>query len=190
MKLGLGLGAVVVGLIVAVAAAGFVHAAESEIVNELGNEMYTWAPRGWVWVLLGQVVSIGGVLLAMAGLTLAFVFDRPMTWARASIGAALFVGLMLIIFGLIPNQFLTLTQSTLEWTPQKTFVAVPQWLALNNELSVSYAALKDILLQGFVATMLIGIPVFMWWWQGYQKRRDEPKPQPVSSYGRPMRVED
>jgi hypothetical protein len=155
----------------------------------VGRELYSWAPRGWIATTIAQSVSLGGVLLAMGGLTLAFLWQRRLTWARAALGAVLFVGLLTIIFGIIPNQFLTLTQSTLEWTPQRIFLTIPPFLVLGNEVAISYAALKDILLQGFVGTMLIGIPVFMYKWQERAKRADQPRPQLVSDYGRPLRVE-
>ena len=189
-KLGIGFAAVAAGLVVTFAGAFFVHTALAPQFNELGEELYAWSPRGWVPATIGQMVSLGGVLLAMAGLTLALLYERPMTWARASLGAALFTGLMLIVFGVIPNEFLTVTQATLEWTPQKTAVTIPPALVLGNDVAISYAALKDILLQGWIVTMFIGIPVFMWWWQGREQRKDAPKPQPVSAYGRPIKVED
>lgn len=83
-----------------------------------------------------------------------------------------------------------MTQSTLEWTPQKVFVVLPSGLVLNNEVAISYAALKDMISGGYSLGAFIGVAVFMWWWQGRQKRADEPKPTPVSAYGRPMRVGD
>jgi len=189
-KLGVGFAAVAVGIAGALAGAFFVHTSLSPEFTELGEELYAWSPRGWVPATVGQLMSLGGVLLAMGGLTLALVYDRPMTWARASLGASLYVGLMMIIFGVIPNEFLTLTQATLEWTPQKIVVTFPPWMVLGNDVSVSFAALKDIVLQGWVFTMLIAVPVFMWWWQGREQRKDVPRPQPVSAFGRPIRVED
>lgn len=188
-KLLLGLAAVVVGIITALGAAIVVHATEAPEVDEFGREVFAWAPRGWVATTIAQSVSLGGVLMVIAGVTLAFLWGRRMTWARAAIGATVFVGFLTVIFGIIPNQFLTLTQATLEWTPQKIFVTIPPFLVLGNDVSISYAALKDILLQGFVGTMLIGIPVFMYQWQERAKRGAQPKPQPVSDYGRPLRVE-
>jgi uncharacterized membrane protein len=188
-KLLLGLAAVVVGITVSLLAAFAVHATEAADVDAVGRELYSWAPRGWIATTIAQSVSLGGVLLAMGGLTLAFLWQRRLTWARAALGAVLFVGLLTIIFGIIPNQFLTLTQSTLEWTPQRIFLTIPPFLVLGNEVAISYAALKDILLQGFVGTMLIGIPVFMYKWQERAKRADQPRPQLVSDYGRPLRVE-
>lgn len=195
LKLGLGLGATALGLFTSLVAAFLVHAAEAEELNELGQEVFAWMPRGvgadnWILATLFQSISVGGVLLAIGGLTLAFLYDRQMTWARAALGAFLFVSFLFVIFGIIPNQFLTLTQSTLEWTPQRIFVTIPPVLVLGNDVAISYAALKDILLQGFVGTMLIAIPVFMYWWQGREERAARPKPTPVSEYGRPMRVAD
>jgi hypothetical protein len=176
-------------MILSLLAAFVVHATEAPEFDALGQELYPWAPRGWIPVTIAQSVSLGGVLIAMAGLTLAFLWKRRLTWARAALGASLFVGLLTVIFGIIPNQFLTLTQSTLEWTPQRVFVTIPPFLVFGNDVSISYAALKDILLQGFVGTMLIAIPVFMYQWQERAKRADQPKPQPISDFGRPIRVE-
>lgn len=140
--------------------------------------------------LLGQAISLAGVLLAMGGVALAFVYDRPLTWARAAVGAWLFVGTMLIVFGVIPNQWLTLAQSTLEWTPQKVFLTVPSALVLGNELSISYAVLKDIISGTYAVVMLLVVAVAMVRWQERAKRGAEAAPPtPISAYGRPMRVE-
>lgn len=170
----------------------FVHGAESPTTDEFGNELWSFIPRGWVWVTLGQIVALGGVLLIIAGILLAFVYGRRMTWARASIGAFLFTGLMLVLFGVVPNQWLTLAQAELEWTPTKAFVTIPEALVLGNELSISYAALKDMIAGGYAAVMLIVIAVVMVKWQNHQKEKasDAPKPTPVSKFGRPMRVEN
>lgn len=189
-RLVIGLAATAVGLLVAAVAAWGVHAAQADLVNDVGEEIYTLIPRGWQVATVLQAISLGGGLMAIAGLTFALLYDRPMTWARAALGATLFAALMLIIFGIIPNEFLTVTQSTLEWTPQKVFVVLPSGLVLNNEVAISYAALKDMISGGYSLGAFIGVAVFMWWWQGRQQRADEPKPTPVSAYGRPMRVGD
>jgi hypothetical protein len=185
-----GLGLVVLGIVVAVGAAFLVHTSEAEKFNEFGQEMFAGFPRGWQYALAAQIVSLGGVLIAMAGVTIAFVYGRSLTWARAMLGALLFAGLMFILFAVIPNQMLTIFQATLEWTPQKTFVTIPPFLVLNNDVSLSYATLKDMIVAGYVTTLLIAIPVAMYQWQVQTKKRREagPKPTPVSRYGRPMRA--
>lgn len=189
-KIVFGLLVVVVGIVVALAASGLVHAAEAPEVDDLGRELYSFVPRGWVLVTIGQMMALGGVLVAMGGLTLAFVWGRRLTWARAAIGATLFTGLMAILFGVIPNQWLTLAQATLEWTPEKTVVAIPPALVLNNEINISFAALKDIIAGTYAFFVLVAVGVGMWWWQGHDERAARPKPERVSDYGRPLRVQD
>jgi hypothetical protein len=185
-----GLGLVVVGMVVAVVGAFLVHTSEAETVNEFGQEMFAGFPRGWQYAVAAQIISLGGVLMTMAGVAIAFIYGRTLTWARAMTGALLFAGLMFILFAVIPNQMLTFFQATLEWTPQKIFLTIPGFLVLNNDISISYAALKDMLVAGYVTTLLFVIPVFMYQWQVRMKKRREagPKPTPVSRYGRPMRA--
>ncbi len=181
---------ILVGIVVMVLGSVVVHMAQAPEVDELGRELYTFMPRNWVIATAAQSVALGGVLLAMAGMWFAHIHLRTLTWSRAMLGALLFSALMLILFGVIPNEYLTLTQSTLEWSGQKIFVTLPTWLMLGNEVSISYAALKDMLLQGYVVTMLIGIPVLMWQIQERSKKnKNTPPPAPVSNYGRPLRVE-
>jgi hypothetical protein len=165
----------------------FAHFTGLSEFDDLGREIYPAIPRGWGLVLFGQLVALGGVLLAMAGATLAFLYERKMTWARASIGAALFTGLMVILYGVIPNQWLTLTQAVWEWTPQKIFLTIPPVLVLNNDVSISYAAIKDMIVGGYSVAITGGIAFVMIKWQDQQKKiASGPPPQPVSTYGRPM----
>lgn len=188
-KLIMGIGMVLVGIFVFLAASFVVHMTEAPEFDKLGRQLYAGVPRGWLPATIAQSVALGGVLVAMAGATVGWIYGRPMTWASAMLGAVLFTSLMFVIFAVIPNQFLTLVQSDLEWTPQKIFFTVPPILVLGNEVSISYSALKDVISAGFTGTMLIVIPVIMWRWQGREERAAAPKPTPVSQYGRPMKVD-
>lgn len=182
--------AVVAGLVVMLAGSVVVHMAEAPEFDALGRELYPLVPRGWVVYTAAQTVALGGVLIAMAGVWFAHIHLRKLTWNTAMLGAVLFSGLMLIIFAVIPNQFLTLAQSTLEWTPQKIFVTIPPFLVLGNDVSISYAALKDMISAGYATTMLIAIPIIMYQIQERSKKaKKTPPPTPVSDYGRPLRVE-
>jgi hypothetical protein len=183
----IGIGAIVIGVVTLVIGFMWAHFTGLSELDDLGREIYPAFPRGWQWELLGQVVALGGALLAMAGATLAFLYDRPVTWARASLGAALFTGLMMILYGIIPNQWLTLTQAVWEWTPQKTVFQVPESLVLGNELKLSAAAVKDIVSGTYVVVVTGVIAVAMYKWQERQKKlASGPPPTPVSPYGRPM----
>ena len=183
-----GVGFIVLGFIVMLVASVAVHMAQAPEFDAFGQEVFPGFPRGWQVVLISQMVAIGGVLLSMAGATYAFIWQRPVTWALAMFGSLLFAGLMFILFAIIPNEFLTLTQATLEWTPQKILVTIPSAVVWNNEISISYAALKDMIAAGYVTTLLIGIPVIMVKWQEHAKKEPVEKPAPVSDYGRPLRV--
>lgn len=176
----IGAGAAIVGVLIA-------HFTGLGEFDDLGREIYPVVPRGWFYELSGQVIALGGVLLMMAGTTLAFLYERKMTWARASIGAALFTGLMMILFGVIPNQWLTLTQAVWEWTPQKILITIPPALVLNNDVAISYAALKDAIVTGYILVAMGGVAFVMIKWQDHQKNKASgPPPKPVSTYGRPM----
>jgi hypothetical protein len=184
-----GAGLIVLGTVVAIAGSFLVHTAEADKFNDLGQEIYANFPRGWLPATIAQIIALGGALMAMAGIALAFLYGKTLTWARAMIGALLFTGLMAIIFAIIPNQMLTLFQANLEWTPQKIFITIPPFLVLGNDVSISYAALKDAIVAGYVTVMLIAVPVAMVVWQDRAKKaQSAPKPQPVSTYGRPMRA--
>ena len=184
-----GVGLIVLGAIIMVVGSLFVHGALAPEVNANGQEIFPGAPRGWQFVLAGQIVALGGVLLSMAGATYGFLWERPLTWARAMFGSLLFTALMFILFAIIPNEFLTLTQATLEWTPTKILVTVPSAVVLNNEIAVSYSALKDMIAAGYVTTLLILIPVLMVKWQERAKSEPAEKPIPMSNYGRPLRMD-
>lgn len=189
LKLIVGLAAIVIGLVTALVASWLVHATEAEVVNDLGVELYPWIPRGWFWTTASQFIAVNGVVIVIAGAAVAFVWDRPLTWARAAVGAGLFTALMVVFFGVIPNQMLTLTQGPLEWTGQKILVTIPPWLVLGNEVSISAEMLKDALVAGFATTNVFIVAILMVVWQNHQRKKAEPQPQKVSQYGRPLRVE-
>lgn len=188
-RLAIGYLAIAVGIATAILASVGVHMASAPEVDEFGRELYSFMPRGWVVVTVFQSIALGGVLMAMAGAAYGFLYQRTLTWSRAMFGALLYTGLMLILFAIIPNEFLTLVQSTLEWTPQKIFITIPPILVLNNTVEISYAALKDMISAGYVTTLLIVIPIITYQWQERAKKADVPKPTPVSDYGRPLRVD-
>jgi hypothetical protein len=181
-----GAAAIALGTILTAIGVFAAHFAAIDELDQFGREAWTWIPRGWQFELFGQLIALTGVLLAMGGTALAFLYERTLTWARASLGALLFVGLMLIIFAIIPNQWLTLTQAVWEWTPQKTFVTIPSWLVLNNEVSISMAALKDIVSGTYSAVALGAVAVGMYQWQEWTKKKGAAPKQEVSQYGRPM----
>lgn len=182
-----GVALMVAGSVVALAGSFAVHLIGLPKENTFGVELYPFVPRGWVPNLIAQTIALSGVMIAMGGMALAFLYKRELTWARATIGAFLFTALTMILFGVIPNEFLTLTQSTLDWSGLKAWVTIPPPLVFGNDVSISAAAIKDLIGQGYILTVTVGIVVVMWKWQGHQKKLAEEGPPPeVSKYGRPV----
>lgn len=183
----IGVAVIVVGFITLAIGVSIAHFTAIEELDALGRETYSWVPRGWVYTTGGQILALTGVFMIMGGTTFGFLYKRPMTWARAALGASLFAGLQIIFFGVIPNQMLTLTQSELEWSSQNIALTLPTALTLGSEIQISYAVIKDMLVQGWIITALIGTAVVMVMWQDRQKKKaDAPPPAPVSVYGRPL----
>ncbi|MDX2342265.1 MAG: hypothetical protein QNL12_00285 [Acidimicrobiia bacterium] len=188
----LGVTAVVIGLALAIAGALWAHFTGLSAVDNVGRDLYTHIPRGWVWVLLGQLVSLGGVFLAMGGVVLAYLYEKPVTWARASVGAGLFTALMIILFGIIPNEWLTYSQAVWEWTDQKIWVKIPTSLLGGNEVNLSAAVVKDVIAATYSMVAIGGVVVAMIAWQKRDEiraKREKSKgaAQNVSAYGRPLR---
>lgn len=190
-----GIAALVVGLVLAIAGALWAHFTGLSELDDVGREMYPAIPRGWFFVLIGQLVSLTGVFIAMAGIALAFLYEKKMTWARASIGAFLFTGLMIILFGIIPNEWLTYTQAEWEWTSQKEWIPIPSALIGGNEISISAAAIKDIIAGTYTVIVTGAVAAAMIGWQ----KRDEIRASlekrkaakgNVSVYGRPLQKAD
>lgn len=181
-----GLAAMGLGLVTTTVGVLFAHYAGIDEFDEFGREAWTWIPRSWQFELIGQLVALGGVLLVMAGIAIAFVYKRKLTWARASIGSFLFVALMMIVFAIIPNEWLTLTQAVWEWTPQKIVITIPPILVLNNDVSISAAAAKDIVVGTYAVVMLIAVAVGMYQWQEQAKKAVAAPKETISTYGRPM----
>lgn len=187
----LGLTAVLVGTALAIVGALWAHFTGLPTADDVGRDLYPNIPRGWVWVLLGQLVSLGGVLLAMAGVALAYLYEKKMTWARSAVGGGLFTGLMMILFGVIPNEWLTYTQAVWEWTDQKIWVEIPTSLIGGNEVNLSAAVFKDVVSGTYSVVALGAVAVAMIRWQKRDeiraaKEKAKGAEENVSVYGRPL----
>ncbi len=147
-----------------------------------------WIPRGWLWVTLGQLVAFAGVQLMIFGAAMLWVANRRLTWARATFAAFLVWIEMAFIFGIVPSEWLNLTQGPLEMTSQRIAFGIPSWLVLGNEVNVSFGALKDAVSAGYNTMMLLVAAVFAYKLQDWRKAAAEPieeRPK-ISPYGRPL----
>ena len=190
-----GITALVIGLVLATAGALWAHFTGLTELDDVGRELYPAFPRGWVFVLIGQLVSLAGVFIAMGGIALAFLYEKKMTWARAAIGAFLFTGLMIILFGVIPNEWLTYTQAEWEWTDQKLWIQIPDSWIGGNDVNISAAAFKDIVSGTYVLVVTGGVAAAMIAWQKRDeiranREKKKASAENVSVYGRPLQKAD
>jgi hypothetical protein len=151
-------------------------------------DYFNWVPRGWFWKSVGFLAAFAASQLLLGGAALAFVLAQKMTWARAAFTAWLVWIEFVIIFGMVPSEWLNLSQTDLDWSPQRVFVTIPSWLVLGNQVSISFAALKDIISGGYITTMLVIAAVFAYKIQDINRpQKAAEKPAAVMSpYGRPL----
>jgi hypothetical protein len=164
--------------------------AEGEKVDYFG-----WFPRGCMigsgrcvpWYTGGQLIAVGGSQLAIAGALLLWVANQPMTWARAGIAAMLVWIEFVIIFGIVPSEWLNLSQGPLELTRQRIAFEVPSWLVLGNEVSISWAAVKDAISGAYNTGVLGAVIVLAYKIQGWGKEKPKVTPaEQTSIFGRPL----
>lgn len=149
-------------------------------------------PRGWLPKGLGYLVAFGASQMLVVGAFFVWVLNKPMTWARASIAATLTWMELVILFGIVPSEWLNLSQTDLDWSPQKVALEIPSWLILGNDVSISFAALKDAISAGYNTGLLVAAPVFAIMIQKIKDGRPAKAAveAPKSPYGRTLRKGD
>lgn len=185
----------VAGALLLVVAVWWVHYSsfpKTELVDGVETpvvvDYFNWVPRGWAWKSLGYLGAFGASQLMLGGAGLVFVLGRKMTWARAAFTAWLVWIEFVLIFGMVPSEWLNLSQTNLDWSPQKVFLTIPPWLVLGNGVDISFAALKDIISAGYHVTMIGLVVVFAYKIQDINKpqKAAERPPAVMSPYGRPL----
>ena len=157
---------------------------EPAIFNEI--------PRGWLPKSLGYLAAFGASQMMVIGAFFVWVLNKPMTWARASIAATLTWMELVIIFGIVPSEWLNLSQTDLDWSPQRVAFDIPSWLILGNDVSISFAAIKDAISAGYNTGLLVAAPVFAIMIQKMKDGRPAKAAveAPKSPYGRTLRKGD
>lgn len=190
----LGLGTLVMGLAVV-----WVHFAGLPVNEFMDGEFVPFVvepaffneiPRGWLSKGLGYLVAFGASQMMILGAFFLWVLNKPMTWARASVAATLTWMELVILFGIVPSEWLNLSQTDLDWSPQKVAVTIPSWLVLGNDVDISFAALKDAISAGYNTGLLVAAPVFAIMIQKMKDGRPASAAAPeerTSPYGRTLK---
>jgi hypothetical protein len=98
---------------------------------------------------------------------------------------------MIILFGVIPNEWLTYTQAVWEWTDQKIWIKIPTGLLGGNEVNVSAAVFKDVVVGTYVLVLTGAVAAAMIGWQNRDeiraaREKAKASKEDVSAYGRPL----
>ncbi|HEY5652714.1 MAG TPA: hypothetical protein VIW46_14810 [Acidimicrobiia bacterium] len=187
------------GFVAMVVAVVVVHWAQFPVEELVDGEFVpfevdylNWMPRGMWWKALGYLIAFGASQLMLVGAALLFVLGRKMSWAVAAIAATLAWMELVIIFGIVPSEFLNFSQTDLDWSSQR-FVPgldpVPSFLVLGNDISISWAVIKDSISMGYNLAMLVLGGLFAYKIQDVYSGRPESAATPdeiTSPYGRTL----
>jgi hypothetical protein len=183
--IGLGLVGLAVGIF-------FAHAGFAPEPSPENGFYLEWVPRHWAVFTAAQLVALGGSQLLLAGAALLWIANQPFTWARAAGAVWLAFMELIIVWAIVPSEWLNLTQGPLGWTNQEILFTIPPWLVLNNPIDISLAFVKDAILGGYhlasLGAVLFAAIKFQQWGKVEPTERDvSDVPSP---YGRPLRKGD
>lgn len=113
--------------------------------------------------------------------------DRPTTWGEAMVGAAYVFMLLLLVFGIVPDRWIRLTDNEWGWSVERFLVTEGQFMTSPitfPPMRIDLKKVSDIVVVIEHLAAFIGLPLLVMWWQ----RRDqvEPAAQPTSDFGRPL----
>lgn len=144
-------------------------------------------PRGWPVFTAGHIIAFGGSQLLLAGIGLRYVAGHKLTWARAGFAAFIAFFELILLWGVVPSEWLNLTQGPLGWTSQDALFTLPV-----VDLPVYGAFVKDAIAGGYHLGSLAIVIYFAVMVQKWGKMTP-PAPSErdtTSPYGRPLKVSE
>src|SRR5688500_12872698 len=112
----------------------------------------------------------------------------PLTWGEAFVAAVYMFGLMMLVYGIVPNQWLLYADTELQWRKDAFFDPFGKgglfpWE--RGQITFPKEALRDIIATGIYGVALVAHAKAWLWWQ----RRGQAKPSTdldTSAFGRPL----
>lgn len=149
---------------------------------------FDWVPRGWFWKGLGYLAAFAASQMMLAGAVFVFMLNQRLTWSRALFGAFIAWIELVVLFGIVPSEWLNLAQTDLDWSTQRIAFTVPPALVLGNQLDISWAVFKDTISTVWHLVMIPAVAIFALEVQKMYKGRPPAaeKPEKRSPYGRPL----
>jgi hypothetical protein len=151
-------------------------------------DQFNWVPRGALSKGIGYLVAFAASQMLVVGALFVWVLNQRMTWARALFASFVTWIELVIIFGMVPSEWLNFAQTDLDWSSQRAALTIPPILVLGNEVAISYAVVKDSISMGYHIVMLGAAAIFALQLQRMKQGRpaSADKPAPTSPYGRPL----
>lgn len=117
------------------------------------------------------------------------LFDRKPTWGEAMIGGVFVFAVLFLAFGVVPHQFIDHADRDLGWRKDKIVygpfgILKPQVLNGQFPFTISFEALRDIIVVTIHGVYIGGMIYLFSWWQ--KRGVVKPKEIKTSTYGRPL----
>jgi hypothetical protein len=190
-----GWGLLLIGTLILAAGVIWLHFSSLPLTTVVDGETvpvvvdyFNWIPRGPLWKGLGYLTIFAASQMMVVGGVFLWILNQRMTWARAVFAAFVTWLELVIIFGMVPSEWLNYAQTDLDWSSQRIALVVPPILVLGNTVEISYAVLKDSISMGYHIVMLGAGVVFALQLQKMKQGRpaSADKPEKKSPYGRPL----
>ncbi len=119
----------------------------------------------------------------------------PMTWGEAFVAATFVFLFMLMIYGIVPNQWLAWADNELGWRSDRIGIPNPfgePWFSDGvafggrGRVAITAETVRDVIASVIYAVGLLGHIAGWLWWQRRGKRAPKPAELPTSAYGRPL----
>ncbi len=147
-----------------------------------------------------MVAFVASVVILVVGIGICLLVGRarppgtPLTWGEAFVGGTFVFALMVVAYGIVPNQWLKFADNELLWRSDKIFAGISsngikmgmagQHVGGTGRLLINYQAIRDIV-AALIYALGLGAQVVLW--SVWQKRgRKKPEMELTSAFGRPV----
>jgi hypothetical protein len=138
--------------------------------------------------MVALVFSLG-LTLAMCAVIVAYGLRRPvgqyLTWGEAFVAGFWILGIMFLLYGIVPHQWLLFADNDLGWRSDKILFGPGDILDKALPFTMTYQVIRDLIATGIYAAGVVGQSMLWAWWQRRGKAT-APKALPTSAYGRPL----
>jgi hypothetical protein len=118
----------------------------------------------------------------------------PLTWGEGFLAGTFMFALMLMLYGIVPNQWLAWADTELGWRSDSIGVPTPWGRLWENgvtffgrgRIMVTALVIRDIIATTIYVVAFVGQIVGWLWWQKRGKRTAPPPAIETSAFGRPL----